>query len=486
MHETAKGTGNKKDLVADRLATTDAKGYRVYLYPADVRGKYRSWRTRFQGVLLLIFLVMPWIRVGGHQAVLLDIPQRRFSFFGITFWAHDAPMLFFVIGGFAITLAFATSVWGRIWCGWACPQTVFIDAVFRRIERWLEGDSVARKRRNEGPMTGEKFFRRIAKWSLFILATLVITHSFLAYFVGTEELARMVRSSPAENPTSFLVMLVASIIVLFDFGWFREQFCVIACPYGRFQSVLMDDRSMIVGYDAARGEPRGIAPRAAAEDPAEKRGDCVNCYRCVQVCPTGIDIRRGVQMECIACTSCADACDLVMSKLGKPQGLIRYTSLLQLSGKKAPLLSIRARIYLTILVLFASGLVWNVIHRRAMDISWIRVRGAPFETVLAPDGGQLIVNRFQVELSNQSFDPTEVRFDILSGGPAELVTQMNPLSVIPGREKRVDIFARFPKSSVTAGHGILKVQVTSSRVRPDGEKFTETKEEELRLVGPFQ
>jgi cytochrome c oxidase accessory protein FixG len=260
----------------DRLTTSDAEGRRLYVYPADSKGRFRTARSAVQVILLLVFLVLPWIRIGGHQAILLDIARRRFAIFGLSFWAHDAPMLFFVFGGAALTLAFVTAVWGRVWCGWACPQTVFIDGVFRRIERWIEGDHVVRRALDAQPWDTDKFFKKAVKWSLFSAVSLLLTHSFLAYFVGTDALEVMIRRPPAEHPASFAFMAAATAVILFDFGWFREQFCTVVCPYGRFQSILMDDRSLAVAYNVSRD------------------ADCVKCFRCVRVCPTGIDIRHGL------------------------------------------------------------------------------------------------------------------------------------------------------------------------------------------------
>lgn len=316
------------ELHPDRLATTDAQGRRIALYPADVRGFFRRKRTQVQAILVIIFLVLPWVRINGQQALLLDIAQRRFEIFGLSLRAHNAPLLFFVFAAGAFGLFFVTAVWGRVWCGWACPQTVFIDGVFRKIERWVEGSALERRKLDAAPLSLQKFLKKFGKWSLYIFATLILTHSFLAYFVGTGPLAEMIRKNPSENWGSFLFMVFSSAVILFDFAWFREQFCTIVCPYGRFQSVLMDRGSMIVAYDVDRGEPRAT-PQAKALSKAHNSnlGDCVNCYRCVQVCPTGIDIRRGLQMECIACTACIDACDEVMTKVKKPTGLIRYDSL---------------------------------------------------------------------------------------------------------------------------------------------------------------
>lgn len=468
-----------KAVPKDRLSTTDERGSRVYLYPSEVRGHYKSRRVLFQTLLLFVFLALPWVRLGGRQALLLDVAERKFSVFGLLFWAHDAPMLLFLLGGFALSLAFATSVWGRVWCGWACPQTVFIERVFRQIEKWVEGDSVTRRRRDTGPFSWDYAWRKGAKWAGFLGASLIITHSFLAYFVGSDKILGMMTRAPSENWGSFMVILVTTAIILFDFGWFREQFCIVACPYGRFQSVLLDSKSMIVAYDSKRGEPRGKGEGV--------RGDCVDCSRCIQVCPTGIDIRRGQQMECVACTACMDACDDVMSRLHKPKGLIRYTSLAQLTqglsaATRITPLRPRSAIYLLLIALLAGGLVYRVRTRGALEHLWVRAVGAPYQVV--GEGAQaLVLNRFEVDLGSQVFDEDlEVRFSVLgSEEPAlEIATAQNPLTLRAGEHRRVDLFFKFPRTRLSEGRGEARVEISARGAHQD---FREV--QQIKLVGPF-
>jgi cytochrome c oxidase accessory protein FixG len=468
-----------RELPQDRLATADEEGKRVWLYPADVKGKYRTRRKWVSAALINFFLFLPWIRIGGHQAVLLDIPQRRFAIFGITFWAHDAPMLLFVAGGAVLTLAFVTAVWGRVWCGWACPQTVFIVSVFRRIERWVEGDAVERRRRDEGPATPERTAKRALKWALFTLVSLVISHSFLAYFVGTQKLAQMIASSPLENPGSFLIMAFVTGLVLFDFGWFREQFCTIVCPYGRFQSVLMDDRSTAVVYDTRRGEPRrGVA---APDGPI---GDCVNCYKCVQVCPTGIDIRRGAQqLECIACTACMDACDDVMSRLKKPQGLIRYASVAEIQGKPTAR-GARPWAYGALIVACITGLTLTVRDRTAITVGLIRAAEAPYQVIPGENGSQEVVNHYKLEIRNQSFDRQAVEILVpkeFQDKGVKIVVSNHAEGLEGGESERADLFIRFPKTLLNLGKGEINLEFSAksdARLEPALKK-------EVRLVGPF-
>ncbi len=475
---------NDKELPLDRLATTDKEGKRIYLYPSEVRGSYRTWRTRLTAVLILFFLILPWIRIGGHQALLLDISQRRFAILGLTFWAHDAPMLLFVFGGAAMLLGLVTAIWGRVWCGWACPQTVFVDGVFRRIERWIEGDSLARSKLDASPLSGEKIVKKTAKWISFSLIGLIISHSFLAYFVGTEALAAMIRQSPSEHPGAFAIMAGFTAIILFDFGWFREQFCTLVCPYGRFQSVLMDDQSSVVAYDQKRGEPRrGIAA------PAAPQGDCVNCYRCVQVCPTGIDIRRGVQLECIACTACMDACDDVMSRMKKPRGLIRYGTQATTEGQSEKSLPWFARarvwIHLATVILFGSGLASTVATRTPIEMTFIRAVDIPYQEVTGPNGRAEVINHYKVALRNQTFQASKLTLQLTPEAEQKgisLVVANHQAILAAGASGRSDIFIRFPKDTLTSGHSSISVGLKAEAI---DSPLAQTYTHEVRLVGPI-
>lgn len=444
------------DLPEDRPASFDAEGHRVYLHPSDTRGRWRLRRTTVYGVLLIIFLVLPWVRIGGQQALLLDVAHRRFAVFGLTFWAHDAPFLLFVIGGFAISLLFVTAVFGRLWCGWACPQTVFIDMVFRRIEGWVEGKPAERRKLDAAPLSLKKAYLKTAKWALFTAAALVIAHSFLAYFVGTEALMQMVRTSPAEHPASFLVMAGAAGLTLFDFGWFREQFCIVACPYGRLQSVLMDDRSLAPLYDDKRGEPRKFTPGV---EPAAL-GDCVSCYRCVQVCPTGVDIRRGVQMECIACTACIDACDEVMLKVGKPPGLIRYDSLQGMQGQPKRW-GIRSYVYLSILLAIVIGLATAVANRKPYQMTINRAPDAPYRVL----GDGNVINHLRLHMANQSFQDESVTLRLENPvGKYKIVTAKKELPLIAGESSTTHVFVTFEAGSLDArGRRMAKIQAVNAR-----------------------
>lgn len=474
------------ELHPERLATTDENGRRVYLNPADVSGKYRTRRNWLHSILLLVFLGLPWIHINGRQALLLDVSTRHFEIFGLSLRAHNAPLFFFVLASAGFGLFFVTAIWGRIWCGWACPQTVFVESVYRRIERWIEGPALKRKALETAPWTLEKIWKRTAKWAAFILISGIVTHSFLAYFVGSKGIVEMVTRPPTENWTSFLFILFSTAIILFDFAWFREQFCIIACPYGRFQSVLMDENSLVVAYDAKRGEPRRSPQnKELAKANGASFGDCVNCYRCVQVCPTGIDIRRGTQMECVACTSCIDACDEVMTKLKKPKGLIRYDSYNGLRNLPVKKLRIRTGVYLAIITTAISLLTYFLANLKPVDIALLRAKDSPYTVTKLADGSEAVINHYYLELSNQSSANHNIEVALSQSAVqdgAEVIIAQKPLPLEMGRIKRADFFVKIPKARFIGGTYKTSIEVIDTDLE-SGEARKVQKD--LSLVGPM-
>lgn len=476
---------NEFELHPDRLGTSDEKGRRVFLHPADVSGFFRRWRTRTQWVLILFFLTLPWIKVNGKQAVLLNIADRHFEIFGLSLRAHNSPLLILVLLAAAFALLFVTAVFGRVWCGWACPQTVFIDGVFRKIERWVEGTALERRRLDQAGWSFKKLGKKAAKWIAFTSFSLILTHSFLAYFVGTEKLAEMIRSSPTENWGDFVFMITATAVILFDFGWFREQFCTIVCPYGRFQSVVMDKASLIVAYDSNRGEPRSTPQtKALIKNHGGNLGDCVNCYRCVQVCPTGIDIRRGLQMECIACTACIDACDDVMTKLKKPTGLIRYDSMIP-KEKRRRRLGVRAISYLTLCIGSFVALIFFTRQIQPIDFQVLRSKGALYTSLAQSDGSTVVINHFKIELSNQYDEPRRLTIGVIKdlSAPAELITAFQPYTMTERSVDQMDVFIRFPSKNLVNGQARIRIYIKDSD--PNAETSPFYSEKEITLVGPF-
>jgi cytochrome c oxidase accessory protein FixG len=391
----------------DVVTTIREDGSRLFLHPADARGWFTRARRWSGWFLVAIYLSMPWIPVGGHPAVFLDIAGRRFHLFGLTLAFQDTWLLFFGITGLGFGLFFITALLGRVWCGWACPQTVFLEHVYRRVERWLEGDAVARRRLDAAPWTAGKVARRGAKQVIFFTISAVIAHLFLAYYVSVPELWAMMSAAPATHWASFVFVFFFTAILYFNFAWFREQLCIVICPYGRLQSVLIDDHSLVIGYDTKRGEPRG---KVGVPD----AGACIDCNRCVQVCPTGIDIRQGLQIECIACAACIDACDEVMDKVKRPRGLIRYDSTTGFAGGRTRWLRPRTLVYAALLMVGMSVASWAISTVRPANLAVTRLSGAPYFVT-----EEFVRNQFLVRIVNKR--DTAGRFVVtLPDAPAEL------------------------------------------------------------------
>ncbi|MEW5848117.1 MAG: cytochrome c oxidase accessory protein CcoG [Myxococcota bacterium] len=365
-------------------------GTRARIHPKETNGRYTRLQQWLYPALILFYAALPWVPVGGHPAVWIDIPQRRFYLFGLTFNSTDFYLVFFIISGFAFSLVVLSALVGRVWCGYACPQTVYIDGVYRKLERLVEGTARERQAREQGPWTAERVARKALKHVLFVLVSLLIAHVFLAYFATAEDVLEMMQRSPLENPTPFAWVMAITGLLYFNFGWFREQFCLVLCPYGRMQSVLVDRDTVTVGYDALRGEPRGKLK-------GEAHGDCVDCRMCVQACPTGIDIRNGMQMECIACAHCVDACNEVMVKIGKPTGLIRYDSLAGLEHAKRQFWRPRVYGYIVAGLAGLTALTLAVNHRKAFEANLLWAQAAP-RTVQ----GEQVVHRMVVHLNSKT------------------------------------------------------------------------------------
>lgn len=468
---------NKRELPDQRLSTLDETGKRVYIFPEKVRGLFRKWRNLTQVILITILLVLPWLKVNGYQALLFDIPNRRFSIFGLTFWAHDGPLIFYILAILTIGLAFMTAVYGRVWCGWGCPQTVFVDGVFRRIEHLIIGSHIKQMNLAKAPWNQEKILKYSITWFFFTLVSLIITHSFLAYFVGAERLVEMTQHNPQENWTIFVIMFFISSVILFDFGWFREQFCIIMCPYGRIQSVLMDDDSVTVAYDYNRGEPR-----KGTVDAANKAGDCIDCYKCVSVCPTGIDIRSGLQMECVGCTACIDACDEVMEHIDKPKGLIRYVSANSLNGFTSKLLKPRIALYSVLLILIFSLLIINVSKRQDLLVTMLRGKDVPYQ-VVQEGSDKKIINHFKLHLKNQTFEDSIIQLKISekwNDGQIEIISQNKDIQIFAGKDITVHFFLKFPYEVINeTGTKSIEIDFIDLQTKEIKSK------KDIKLIGPL-
>jgi cytochrome c oxidase accessory protein FixG len=324
-----RGGGDGADSFRDSLGIVSREGKRRWMYPKRIVGRFYRLRTFFSVILLAVLFGTPFVRMDGHSFMLFDVLNRRFILFGQIFGPHDFYLFGLALITLVVFIVLFTVVFGRLFCGWVCPQTVFMEMVFRKIDYWVEGDHREQRRLNASPWNGGKILRKGTKYIIYAALAVLIANTLLAYIVGVENLGAIVSRPPGEHPGMFIAMAGFSVLFYWIFSWFREQACILVCPYGRLQGVLLDRNSIVIAYDHVRGEPRAKLRR----NEERTAGDCVDCDQCVEVCPTGIDIRNGTQLECVNCTACIDACDMVMDKVRKPRGLIRYASAVAIEGK---------------------------------------------------------------------------------------------------------------------------------------------------------
>jgi len=432
----------------DTVYSINPDGSRNYLHPADVKGRWTTRANLFYWLLIAIYMGLPWLKIEGQPAVFIDLPGRQAHFFGLAFTNQDFYLSFFLFTGLGFALFVATALFGRVWCGFACPQTVFLEGVFRRVERWIEGPRVERIRRNMGPMTVDKAWRKALKHGLFLVFSLAIAHTFLAYFMPVSELRHALRSSPAHHPAAFGWTMFWTAILYFDYSWFREQTCLIICPYGRLQSALIDADTIVIGYDKVRGEPRSKG--------IDKGGDCVDCFRCVEVCPTGIDIRNGLQMECISCTRCIDACDEVMRRIEKPEGLIRFDSTRVFEGDgRRPFFRPRVFVYILLGLIGLGAATFAFSHRENFAANVLRTRGMPYTLE-----EQRIRNLYTLHVQNKSGEPATY---FLRPGPDKpdslrLIIGQKVLRLGPLEDEQTPVFAYLPRSQYH-GEGAIPFSV---------------------------
>lgn len=447
------------------LSTLNRDGSRRWIRPRLSTGRFHRRRFYVAWSLIALFTMIPYIRLNGKPLMLLDVAHREFTLFGKTFLPTDTMLLMLLLLGIFLGIILITALFGRAWCGWACPQTVYMEFIYRPIERLFEGN---RNRQLKLDREGANL-RRMLKNVVFLLISMFLAHTFLAYFVGVETLLRWVRQSPFEHPAAFVIMAVTTLLMLIDFGWFREQVCLVACPYGRFQSVLLDRNSMIVGYDYNRGEPRG---KRRKKKSAEGLGDCVDCGACVITCPTGIDIRDGLQMECVSCTQCIDACDSIMEKLGKPRGLIRYTSREILQTGKRKILRPRVLAYPAVLLVIFALLGVALAEKEPADITVLRGLGSPFTQL--PSGE--ISNQIRVKLVNRSGETHDYLIELVDGDDLKLVAPQNPVPLADAGMQTASVFVIADRGAFVDGEREVAFRIS------DGAGFSKTVP--YRLLGP--
>ncbi len=448
------------------LSTLDRDGSRRWLQPRLSHGRYLRWRRLVAYALIAIYTVVPFIEVGGRPLVLLDIPARRFTLFGYTFLPTDTLLLALLLVGVLLAVFLLTALLGRVWCGWACPQTVYMEFVFRPIERLFAGTAG----RGGAPRTPPSGLRRALAMAAYLLVSLVLANTFVAYFVGVDALAQWMTQSPAKAPVPFAVLTAVTLAMMVHFTYFREQLCTLACPYGRLQSVLLDEHSSVVAYDVDRGEPRGKRSKHLTVH----RGDCVDCGLCVKTCPTGIDIREGLQMECVNCTQCMDACDEVMTKLERAPKLIRYASRAEQRGERTASIRPRVIIYPAILAVVVGLFVFVLMGKRSFDLVLLRNPGQPF--TVAQDGR--VRNVLRLKLTNRTDGEQRLSVDVVEPRGLELVFTSDSLTVAAGE------MATFPVSVLARpemfGPGRGAVPLTLRVTDDEGDQRTATG----TLLGP--
>ncbi len=456
---------------SDVLGSMQADGSRLRLQPADVRGRFMNWRRAAFAVLVTFYVAAPFIPVGGHPMIQLDVARRRFYFFGQTFNAQDFWLVLLLTLAFAFGLLLVTAWRGRVWCGWACPQTVFLEGVYRPLERLFDGSREQRLKLDAAPWGASKVLRRVSKFVVFLLVSAAIAHTATALFVSPRELWLMIQEGPGLHLEAFLLTLGFTVVLQFNFWWFREQFCVVLCPYGRLQSVLHDEHSVTVAYREARGEPRGKLVKLGTPD-APQRGDCIDCKRCVVVCPTGIDIRKGLQMECLACTQCIDACDEVMDKVHKPRGLIGFASQAELAGAARKTLRPRVLVYGLLMLVTGGVLVASLALRTPFEANVIRTRGAMPYVV----DGDVVRNAFEVHLFNKRPEAATFTVSLRAPDGAQVVVGTPEVHLGSLSDARVPVSVALPLAR-RPQQVVLVVTDTSSGT---------VKEVPVRFLGPAQ
>jgi cytochrome c oxidase accessory protein FixG len=402
------------DEFRDHLGTVDAKGKRLWVYPKKPAGYFHRLRIVVTVVLLSLLFAGPLIKWNGQPFFLFNVFERKFILFGQVFWPQDFVLLAIVLLTFFVFVILFTVVFGRIWCGWMCPQTLFMEMVFRKIEYWIEGNAPAQKKLNAAPWTASKIFRKTSKQIIFLAISMLIAHTVMAYLIGIENTLAIVSHSPGENMAGFIGLSAFTLIFYGVFAGFREQACIAVCPYGRLQGVLLVKDSIVVAYDWLRGEPRGKIKKN--EVSAVKKGDCIDCKLCVHVCPTGIDIRHGTQLECVNCTACIDACDDVMIKIGKPTGLIRFASYNSIKDGIQKLFTPRVFGYSMVLVALISLLSFTLFTRSDVETTVLKVPGTLYQKT---DDG-FITNLYNIEFVNKTFEEMPLHLKVESPAAASI------------------------------------------------------------------
>jgi cytochrome c oxidase accessory protein FixG len=414
----------------DRIASMDDDGKRKWVFPRKPIGRFYNARTWFSYLLLAIMFMGPFITINGRPFLLLNIIERKFIILGMAFWPQDSFIFVLATLTFVVGILLFTVIFGRLFCGWACPQTIFMEMVFRKIEYLIDGNANKQRKLKAQKWNAEKIFKRVLKHGIFWILSFIIGNTFLAYIIGKDELFEIITSPVSEHAGGFAIMLLFTTLFYYVYASFREQVCTQICPYGRLQSVLLDDKSIVVAYDFIRGEKRGNPKKNSTE----VLGDCIDCNQCVEVCPTGIDIRNGTQLECVNCTACIDACDTVMDKVKRPRGLIRYDSFLGIRTGEKLSLNFRNIGYSVLLVVLVAFFFFLLVTRSDVESTILRSYGTMYQEV----GNNHFTNLYTVKVLNKTFDDLPLRFELLE--PEGTLTMVGADLTVKGQDKTEGVF----------------------------------------------
>ncbi len=437
----------------DTIATVNEEGRRNRIFPKRVTGRFALARKYVAWILLVFLFTAPWMTVGGQPLLLLDVLGRKFVLFGQIFRPADTFIFVLLMISGVLSVIVFTVAFGRIFCGWICPQTIFLEQVFRKIEYWIEGDRNRQIKLQKQPWNFEKIWKKSTKNILFYLVSFAVSNVFLQYLVGVDRWKLYLQEGPMQHFGTFSAIVIFSLVFYLVFAWFREQACIVVCPYGRLQGVMLDRNSLVIIYDWIRGEPRGKGKRKEQDE----KGDCVDCGLCVQVCPTGIDIRNGTQLECVNCTACIDVCDSVMHKIGKQEGLIRFDSQNGVEQGRKTIFTTRVYAYIGILAVLLSIVTSLLLTRSEVETIVLRMPGKLFERV---EGD--IENIYNFTLINKTDEAKSLNFELLDQNGAIETTGGSIIALSPEEIKHGALIIRIPEQALSAEKTELKIGVYNS------------------------
>ncbi len=450
------------EVFRDSIGTINEEGKRNWVYPKKPSGPYYDKRKIVSYFLLAFLFISPFIKINGNQFLMFNVLERRFNIFGFPFWPQDFHLfvISMIIGVIFITLF--TVGFGRIFCGWICPQTIFMEMVFRRIEYWIDGDRGKQIRLDKQPWNAEKIKKRTLKWSIFLIISFLIANIFLAYLIGSDKLLKYIIDGPSSHMGTLIPLIIFTGVFYFVFAWFREQVCIIACPYGRLQGVLLDNKSVVVAYDHKRGESTNGRKKFRKNEDREAlgHGDCIDCFQCVHVCPTGIDIRNGTQLECVNCTACMDECDIIMEKINLPKGLIRYASEENIEKKTPFKLTARMKGYIAVLTILIGVLLGMLALRNDVEANILRLPGQLYEH----KENDIISNVYTYKLVNKTVHTIEnVSFKLRKiEGTIKLVSTENTFTVPEQGIAEGTLFIELKQSDLKSDKNKLMIEVYSN------------------------